>query len=143
MIFLRNFAEPSGWSRPSAVARHASWLVGSFGTCSPCVLAGHGSFGRCSPCIRAGHGSFGRCSPCVLAGRFLRNLLAMHPGWSVLSGIKTTPAWCRHRRCTMPTWAWVVIAVVALAIFIPFKIKMTKLFLNKRKSRDEENTIDE
>ena len=41
----------------------------------------------------------------------------------------------------MPIWAWILIGVVLLAVFIPFKAKMTKKFLDSRKRKEEDETI--
>lgn len=43
----------------------------------------------------------------------------------------------------MPWWGWVLIGVVALAIFIPIKIKSAKWFLAKMKAKEKDNVIDE
>lgn len=42
----------------------------------------------------------------------------------------------------MPIWGWILI-IVGLAVFIPFKVKMTKKFLERQKKREEDNIIDE
>lgn len=42
----------------------------------------------------------------------------------------------------MPIWGWILIAVAVIA-FVPFKIKMTKKFLENQKKKEEQDVIDE
>jgi hypothetical protein len=42
----------------------------------------------------------------------------------------------------MPWWGWVIIAVIAVAILIPIKIKVGRKILGKKKPQEEESEED-